>query len=327
MEKVEAGGKSAGQNDAVSSALSYSFVIYLWLQVQLRRNIYNFIPYQQSTKYLIQKIMKKLLTIAVMLLTQHLYAQHTLQKVWETDSTLYTPESVHYDAASKILYVSNIGDAQKPGTGFISKVGPDGSIIQNRWVTGLTAIKGLGLYKNLLYAAEPAAVAVIDVNTATLVKRIPIEGAKLLNDITIDAQGVVYVSDTQTNKVHRIENGTATVYLENMNRANGLLAVGSDLYILTNDRLQKADAGKNLTTVVQGLESGADGIEMVKPGEFVVTCWSGIIYDVKTDGSKQLLLDTRSQKMNTADLGFNPAANVVYIPTFFKNKVVAYRLK
>lgn len=272
--------------------------------------------------------MKQLLLVAVLLLYGAcLKAQHALEPVWQTDSVLHTPESVLYDGKSKILYVSNIGDFNKEKTGSISKVGLDGKVIKNDWVTGLTATKGLGLYNNMLYAAENASVAVIDVNSGAIVQRIPVEGAQLLNDITIDSKGVVYVSDTRTNKVHKIENGKATVYLENMKGANGVLAVGTDLYILTDGSLQKADANKNLTTLATGMEGGTDGIEMVSPHEFIVTSWGGVIYYVKDDGSKQVLLDTRTKSINSADLGYDAATKTLYIPTFARNSVAAYKLK
>ncbi len=272
--------------------------------------------------------MKKLLfATTIFFFGNNLFAQHSLEKVWQTDSILKTPESVLYDSKSNLLYVSNIGDLQKEGMGFISKIGLDGKMIKREWVAGLTAPKGLGLYKNLLYAAEPTTVAVIDVNTATVVQRIPVEGAQLLNDITVDSKGIVYVSDTKTNKVHKIEEGKASVYLENMKSANGVLSIGSDLYILTDGSLQKADADKKLTTLAQGMEGGTDGIERVKEHEFIVSGWEGIIYYVKDNGAKQVLLDTRDQKINTADIGYNAATKTVYVPTFFKNCVVAYQLK
>jgi hypothetical protein len=52
-----------------------------------------------------------------------------------------------------------------------------------------------------------------------------------------------------------------------------------------------------------------------------------VIYYVKADGNKTELIDTRAQKSNTADIGFDPSTKTVFVPTFFKNKVVAYRLK
>ncbi len=265
-----------------------------------------------------------MLTIAI---TSSLFAQHSLQKLWQTDSVLKLPESALYVAQSKFLYVSNIGDFQKEGVGFISKVGLDGKVIKLDWVTGLTQPKGLGLYGNTLYAAEPTAVAVIDVNTAKIINRIPVEGAQFLNDITVDLKGIVYVSDTRTNKVHKIEGGKASVYLENMKSANGVLAVGSDLYVLTDSVLQKANASKQLTTLVKGIEGGADGIEMVAPHEFIVTGWAGTIYYAKEDGSIQPLSDTRKEGINSADLGYNPASKTIYVPAMMKNMLVAYTVK
>jgi sugar lactone lactonase YvrE len=273
--------------------------------------------------------MKKILFVAVIFITANLYAQHSLKKIWQTDSMLKTPESVLYDANGKILYVSNIGGnpSGKEGKGSIGKVGLDGKIINRDWVTGLNAPKGLGLYKNYLYAADVTEVVVINITKASIIQRIPVAGAVFLNDITVDSKGTVYVSDTRTNKVHRIENGHASDYLENMKGANGVLAVGTDLYVLTSGSLQKADANKKLTTIAEGMDESTDGIEMVKENEFLVTGWSGIMYYVKADGSKQVLFDTRAQKINSADIGYNSKNRTVYVPTFFKNSIIAYRLK
>lgn len=259
--------------------------------------------------------------------TRILFAQHSLESKWQTDTLMKAPESVRYDLKAKMLYVSNIGEFGKEGTGSISKIGMDGKVITNNWVTGLSETKGLGLFNNLLYAAERSTVAVIDIDKGTVINRIPVEGAQMLNDVTVDAKGIVYVSDTKTGKVHRIEQGKASVYLENLKDANGLLAVGTDLYILADKKLQKADAAKKLTVITDGVEGGADGIEMISNNEFLVTGWEGIIYLVKMDGSKQTLLDTRQKKINSADLGYDPVSKTLFIPEMMQNKVVAYSLK
>ena len=264
---------------------------------------------------------------SALFIAPELTAQHSLEKLWATDTVLAKPESVLFDAGLKTLFVSNIGDSQKEGSGSISKIGLDGKIINRDWVTGLTAPKGLGLYKNKLYAAEPKSVAVIDVKSAVILQRIPVVEAEMLNDITIDDKGIVYVSDTRKNKVHKIENGKASVYLENMNNANGLLAKSNNLYILTGTTLQKADENKKLSTLTDGIEGGADGIEMIGDHEFIVTGWAGVIYYVKEDGSKQTLSDTRDKKINSADLGYDPDSKTIYIPEMGQNCVVAYKLK
>ena len=271
--------------------------------------------------------LRTVLLAVTSLMTISLSAQQTLEKLWETDSLLATPESVLYDAETKILFVSNIGDFQKEGSGSVSKVGLDGEIIHNHWITGLTATKGMGLYNNLLYAAEQTTIAVIDTKKGVIRQRIEVEGAQFLNDVTIDKKGNVYVSDSKTGKVHRIKQGMASVYIDNLNGVNGLLADGNDLFILADGLLMKADSEKNMTTLAEGIEGGADGIVKVNEYEFIVTGWEGIIYHISDSGVKTVLSDTRDEQINSADPGYNPADKIIYIPTFSKNSVVAYRLK
>jgi len=40
-----------------------------------------------------------------------------------------------------------------------------------------------------------------------------------------------------------------------------------------------------------------------------------------------LLLDTKAEESQTADIGLDADRMIVYVPTFFKNKVVAYQLE
>jgi hypothetical protein len=267
--------------------------------------------------------------VIAIVLSQPAVAQHQLSPLWQTDSVIKIPESVLFDGAHKQLYVSNIdGEAgAKDGIGSIGILGLDGKIINAAWVSGLNAPKGLGLYNGKLYVADVDEVVVIDVTKAAIIKKIPIEGAKFLNDITIDSKGVVYVSDSQTGKVHRIENDNVTTYADGFARPNGLLAIGKDLYVLSAGAMYKVTADKQQTKIAEGMEASTDGIEQVKEGEFIVSCWSGIIYYVKSDGSKQELLDTRPQKSNTADIGYDAANKIIYVPTFLKKSVAAYQLK
>jgi hypothetical protein len=38
-------------------------------------------------------------------------------------------------------------------------------------------------------------------------------------------------------------------------------------------------------------------------------------------------MDTREQKRNVADIGYDAGQRIIYVPTFFANTVVAYKLK
>jgi DNA-binding beta-propeller fold protein YncE len=279
--------------------------------------------------------MKKVLPIALfvsvaLLFSQHTFAQHQLSKLWQTDSVLKVPESVLFDGEHKLLYISNIdGDASaKDGKGSVGKLGIDGKIIKIDWVSGLDAPKGLGLYKGKLYVADVNNVVVIDVAKEAIIKKIPIEGAKFLNDITVDANGNVYVSDSQTGKVHVLQNDNASVFHEGFKRPNGLLSVGDDLYVLASGEMFKmSKTTKAMTKIAEGMEASTDGIEQVSDGEFIVSTWIGVIYYIKKDGSKEQLLDTRPEKSNTADIGYDAKNKIIYVPTFLKKSVAAYQLK
>lgn len=254
--------------------------------------------------------------------------EHKLVKQWETDTVLKVPESVLFDGANKVLYVANIDGQpwEKDGKGSIGKVGLDGKIIATEWVTGLSAPKGMGIYNGKLYVADVDVVTVIDIRQGKIVDKIVVEGAKGLNDITIDSKGVVYVSDSQNKKIHRIEKGKVTTVIENMKGPNGVLAVGSALYAVDAGSLNKVENGA-LKLIADGMDGGTDGIEPVGNGDFIVSCWAGSVWYVHADGKKDHLLDTREQKINSADIGYDPAKKIVYVPTFFKNGIVAYALQ
>lgn len=253
-------------------------------------------------------------------------AQQLSKPIWESKN-LRVPESVLYSAADKKLYVSLIDGAGnvKDGKGGIAVLDTDGSVKNANWVEGLNAPKGLVRFKNTLFVADIDAVVSIDILTGKIIDKVAIENAVFLNDVTVDDKGVVYVSDTRTNKIHRIKNGQSELYLENVTNANGLKWINKNLYVLANTELLKIDKNKNRTIVAKGFEKPGDGVEQLKNGDFIVSCWAGLIYYVKANGEIKKLQDVQGQ-MNTADLGYNPKENILYIPTFNYNSVIAYKL-
>lgn len=275
-------------------------------------------------------MMKKSLNLALaLLLGLSVKAQHKLDKIWETDSIINLPESVLPDTKAGILYVSIMGNSsdQKDGIGGIGKLDMNGKVIDLEWINGLNAPKGLAKHGNTLYAADITDVVVIDIPSSKILRKIPIEGSVFLNDITVSDKGVLYVSDTRTKKIHQIINNKPSIYLENINGVNGLKAIGKDLYIAGGDQqLLKANEKRELTTIAD-LPCGGDGIEPIGNGDFVYSCWGGYIYYVHANGKSELLLDSTTEKKNTADIGYDPIKKIVYVPTFFKKSVVAYQLK
>jgi len=267
--------------------------------------------------------MRKLFLLGIAILAYSTsFAQHSLEKLWESDSvTIKGPESVLYDSNSNSLYVSSMN------SGTVVRMDLNGKIINGNWVTGLASNKGSAIYNGLFYTAETSGVAVIDINNASIVKRIPIEGAVMLNDLAIDSKGIVYVSDTRTGKVYKIEGDIPTLYLENIQGANGLLPVDSDLYVVGSSTFIKVNADKEITTIADGFENGLDGIAMIEENEFVLSNFQGILYYINGDGTKQVLLDSRANRIMANDIGYDSKTRTLYVPSFGTNRIIAYKVK
>lgn len=272
------------------------------------------------------KTIKELIIILLIGITTQMQAQHTLTKVWESDTTLAVPESVLLSAG--VMYVSLVdGQAlDADGKGGIAKLDRNGKIINGYWVSGLNAPKGIGIWKNKLYVADISEVVVIDTLNGQIESRIPINGAKGLNDVTVDAVGTVYVSDNELGIITRIKNGKPSTYLTGLPGSNGLLAVGKDLYVLTEDHIVKIGANKKLKKIGSIPKKGSDGLVSVGNGDFLFTIYSGQVFYLTPKGDKQLLLDTEAENKYTADIAYDPVSRLVLIPTLFGNSVVAYRL-
>ncbi len=255
----------------------------------------------------------------------------TLTKKWETEPVLTTCESVIYDKANDVLYVANINGTPdgKDGNGFISKVSLDGKVTEAQWVKGMDAPKGMGIANGKLYVTDIDRVHEIDISSGKITKTYPVQGAKFLNDITTDAAGKVYVSDMAAGQILVLENGKLTKWIENLQGPNGLFAEGNEILTVLWDAktLNTIDpSSKQLTVKTDSIENG-DGIEAIGNGEYLVSSWNGMVTHIGSDWKKTLVLDTRADSVSAADIEYIQEKNLLLVPTFFKNKVVAYELQ
>jgi len=256
-----------------------------------------------------------------------------LVQKWETDSTLTTSESVILDEEAGLIYVACIGGVppdNKDGDGFIAQVAIYGNIVKDKWVTGLDAPKGMGIFADTLYVSDITDVVKINRKTGEIIDRIAIDGAIFLNDITTDEAGSVFVSDTRANRIHKIANGTSEVWLDDseMGGPNGLYAEADRLMIATfgSGNFGSVDLQtKKFNSQSVNIPSG-DGIVKLKNG-YLVSNWNGEVYHVDNAWKNTRVLDTKGMKVNAADIAIIPSKNMLLVPTFFKHSVVAYEIQ
>jgi DNA-binding beta-propeller fold protein YncE len=256
----------------------------------------------------------------------------TLKPVWETDTTLRTPESVLFEPGQKVLYVACINGSPtlENKSSYIAKVGLDGKVIQLKFTDNLNSTKGMGILGDKLYVTEMTQVAEIALTTGKVLNRYPIEGAKFLNDIAIDTKkGVVYVTDSNDSKVWAITRGKASLVLagEPLKGTNGLLFEADQLLIGNGEGslLSLNPVTKQLRTIAK-VTGGIDGIVALGNKSYMVTEWAGKVWHIHADGTTELKIDTSTQKISSADIGYNPTAKTLFVPTFFHNTVKAFSL-
>lgn len=249
---------------------------------------------------------------------------------WESDSTMTTCESVLYNPHQDILYVSNINGKPngKDGNGFISILGTDGTIQKEKWATGLDAPKGMGLSHGKLYVTDIDHVTEIDPETGNILNKYPVAGSSFLNDITVDANGKVYISDSGSGLIASLDSGKITVMLDSVPSPNGLFAEENRLMVGLQEEHTFSILDLNTQKFTAKVDSlmHPDGIEAVGNGAYLLSCWGGKVYYITSDWQKILLLDTEAAGINSADIEFIPEKKLLLVPTFFKNKVVAYEL-
>ena len=253
----------------------------------------------------------------------------SLSELWATDTIMKTPESVLYDPKREVLYVANMNRTEEgDDTGFISKLNTDGSVINLYWIDGLNEPRGMGIYGDLLFATDMDRLLVIDLEKGELQEMIPVEGAVFLNDLSIAEDGTVYFSDSRAGKVQTYKDGEIKDWIPKIDGVNGLFDEGEEMLVGAQDagevRLFNKATGdyKVLATGVR-----VDGIEYTGIDDYyIISEWKGVIHMIGND-TIQKLLDTEAEKKNTADLGYKMDEKIVYVPTFFDNRVVAYQLK
>jgi hypothetical protein len=251
----------------------------------------------------------------------------SLTLLWETEASLPTNESVLYDDATGLIYVSNIGgmDPQaKDKKGSIAIIDKDGKIVNPVWVGGLNSPKGMSISNGKLYVTDIDELVEINIATAKVSNTWKVKGAEFLNDVAAH-NGTVYFTDMNTGKVHAYVNGAISTVSEGHASINGI-AVAEDgtIYGLDGSGLKMWNAD-GTSSVINSNVTGGDGLIILGDGNFVASRWQGEIWFASANG-ETIMLDTKTSETNTADIGYNASEKIVYVPTFFKNKVAAYKL-
>lgn len=264
-----------------------------------------------------------------------------VQQAWETPAELQQPESVSHDPKRDVLYVSNVSGEPpaKDGQGFISRVSPDGKILDLKWVEGMNAPKGMAIHNDKLYTADIDTLVEIDLNSGKITNRYPAPAAKFLNDVTADQAGNVYVSDMADNTIYRLSDGRFQVWLKDntLESPNGLYAEGDHLVVgawgvmgegfstKVPGHLKRVDLKTKAVSSIGGQPVGnLDGVEAADGGYFVTDWMEGKLLYVSSEGKATTL---QTLKQGSADLGYVKEKKLLVIPMMNDNKLLAFTVR
>lgn len=286
---------------------------------------------------------KLLVTFTTLILSATAFsAEPLLLPEWQSDTVFEQPESVVLAADGNSLYVSNVnGDPNEAdGNGYISTLSLSGEVIEQHWLTGLNAPKGLARVGNNLYVADINQLVVIDIENKKITQRYLVPDAKFFNDVAADENGNVYVSDMLTNTIHRLTGSTFIIWLKSdqLEMPNGLLVEGDNLIVgswgnMTDGfatevpgHLKTIDINsKKINSLGDKTPVGnLDGVEADGNGSYYVTDWmNGRVIHIQASGSYKTLLKL---DQGAADHTVLLDQGLVIIPMMLSGNVVAYKI-
>lgn len=254
------------------------------------------------------------------------------------------PESVEFDAHRDRFYVANIngGITEEDGNGSIGLLDGSGKLIEVDWVVGLHSPKGLALRGDKLYVADVKQLVVINVATGKLVARYEAKDSLVLNGISINKAGKVFVSDWTGNRIYTLDDGELKIWLESaeLNSPNGLWADNDYLYVASWGKNPKADFTTDTTGNIKKISLKTKKIETLDQG----ARWNNMDGIARYGRDKWLISDfikgevllinktgqiekTIISKKGAADIFYIPEKNLVVVPLLMDGQVSAYKVE
>ena len=287
--------------------------------------------------------MKKLLLCSALLSFAVVSQAASIPVKWKISEGLQAPESAYLDQESGFLFLSQIGKGggkADDGDGWISKLTPEGKMVKDKWVTGLSAPKGIRSHGDTLWVSDITKLVAIDIKTGKIKKKIHFPYAKFLNDVATGPDGTVYASDMVANIVYAHKDGKSSIFAEGkgIEHPNGLLVHDGKLYLggwgknLQDDfstdplgRLLAIDLKtKKRTAVTKKPTGNLDGVEVDGKGGFVVTDWrAGKIFHINKKGRAKAIM---TLPRGTADHAFLTDKKLLILPEMLEGKLTAFDL-
>ena len=265
-----------------------------------------------------------LFTFVVLFITKALFAQ-----------AYNEPESVVYDAANDRALVSNKGNSDIIS---VPRLNPTNLSIFNTGAA--SSMRGITIVGNALWGAGTANnspnqnLYSFDINTGIIIKSIWLASGVFLNDVTADADGMIWVSDDNHDMIYRVNPQTGGYSDRTFDGANGLLFdVANNRVLYTDDtpatssQISTIDLATNTSSVLITNPNFQvlDGLTVDHLGNYYVSSWStNEFYRYDPNFTSSVVASTGHNGVNhngPADIFYDQVNNVLAVPNFTANTV------
>lgn len=216
--------------------------------------------------------------------------------IFDKEVGLAASESIIHDTTHDLYLLSNVNGRaiDNDGNGFISRISPDGKIIDLKWIDGqkqnvtLHAPKGLAISGEILYVADHGdasgnVVRLFDLKTGKSLGDIPVPGSYFLNSLVALPSGDILVTDSAWQLTLTTEDATQPLAPGARRHHDGTTwsPTGQDaIYRISPDR--KVSVFARSPELAQ-----PNGIRLLKSGNLLVASSSSShIYELDQTGRK-----------------------------------------
>ncbi len=261
-----------------------------------------------------------------------------------------TPESVIHDPEADVYLVANINGspAEKDGNGFVSRVSPEGEVLELRWIDGtlpgvtLNAPKGMAIVADTLYITDIDCIRRFHRVTGTPLQELCLEEATFLNDLAATPRGDLYFSDSGTSQspgavyfLRQTADVPQKVVLadgvvlegDTLGGPNGVYADRRGLFVATSGsgELFRVTPEGERQQLLFPSEMALDGIVSLEDRGFLFSSWTdSTVYWIHSDVTVSPLIENVEAP---ADIGYDAVRNRVLIPLLRANEVILLEVR
>lgn len=266
------------------------------------------------------------------------------QPIVVRDVGFEAPESVLHDIDADLYLVSNVvgAAAELDDRAFISRVRPDGTIEELRWIDAsqpgvdLSAPKGMAIAGTVLYVVDLDRVRKFDRRTGRALGSFELSGASFLHDIAVEPDGTVYVSDSGlgaglspsgSDAIYRVDvRGRSEVFARSptLGQPSGLWLTPKGLFVASfgSGALTMIARDGTRIDLPRPPKGSLDGLA-ISGDHLYVSSWEGAaIYEVVDGKTRELL----SGMAAPADLSVDQARQRLLVTHYTENSLSIHQL-